>query len=253
MKIAKILKKKSAALVLHESTKLSGSLAPVKKYPTIWSKIFYKEYPRYPSIMLPTPRRLEKKNLFEALIERKSVRKFNGEGVSLENISKLLFFSAGINRLEKKEASAKRVYPSGGARYPLEVYAVVKKDSKELKAGIYHYNVKFHALELIKKGGFSKELRIIAGGVNTGVMSSCSVVIAITAVFGRSEIKYGESAYRLILLEAGHLAQNAYLVSSAMTLGVCAIGGFVDDKVNELIEIDIEKEQAVYLLAVGKL
>lgn len=251
MKVSKILKNKSSFLAMHDITKLNSLENPRKKYPIVWSKIFYKDYSRYPAILLPVTRKIENKNLFDILLKRESTRKFSRRKISLEDLSTLLFFSGGINRIDHKSMIIKRMYPSGGARYPLETYVLVFKDSNELKKGIYHYNVKHHALELIKKGNFSYELKEIGGGVNRKIIVNCNIIIIVTAVFGRTEIKYGKSSYRIIMLEGGNLAQNIYLVSTALELGCCLIGGFIDNKINALLDLDIEKEQTLYLVAVG--
>jgi len=47
------------------------------------------------------------------------------------------------------------MYPSAGARYPLEIYVVIL-NSKEIPEGIYHYNVKWNTLELLEKGDFKQ-------------------------------------------------------------------------------------------------
>lgn len=251
MKISKILKRSSLSLAVHESTKSKGSFEKPKSFPGIWAKILYKEYPRYPRILLPT-NRIERKDIYQVLLKRESVRKFGKKEISLKDISTLLFFSAGVKSTEKRRSLSKRMYPSGGALYPLEAYVIAKKTSVELKAGLYHYNVKYHALELMRKGNFSKILSEIAGDVNKTVVGTCSLLLVVTAVFGRTEVKYGKSAYRLMLLEAGHLGQNVYLISTALGLSACAIGGFAEDKMNKLLDLDIEKEQAIYVACVGK-
>jgi SagB-type dehydrogenase family enzyme len=67
----------------------------------------------------------------------------------------------------------------------------------------------------------------------------------------RSRWKYRQRAYRYIYLDAGHMAQNLYLVAEAIGLGVCAIGAFFDDKVNSIIGVDGLEETAIYLATVG--
>jgi SagB-type dehydrogenase family enzyme len=73
-----------------------------------------------------------------------------------------------------------------------------------------------------------------------------------TDVFWRNQNKYGERGYRYILLEAGHIGQNIYLVSEALGLKCCALGGTRDENLEELVDIDGVTESVVYALAVGK-
>ena len=56
----------------------------------------------------------------------------------------------------------------------------------------------------------------------------------------------------LILMECGHIAQNLYLISEAMRLKCCAIGGFVDEEFNKLLYIQGQSEKTMYLMAIGK-
>ena len=71
-----------------------------------------------------------------------------------------------------------------------------------------------------------------------------------TAVIPRSEVKYGINAYRFALLEAGHMAQNAYLLCTKNGLGCCTIGGFVNDAIVELLDLT-ENELPIYVFAGG--
>jgi len=83
------------------------------------------------------------------------------------------------------------------------------------------------------------------------VIANCSLLLVITAMFGRTKIKYGERGYRFVLLEAGHVAQNICLAAVGMNLGACPIGGFVDDLVHEVLDVDGVDEAAIYAVAIG--
>ena len=49
----------------------------------------------------------------------------------------------------------------------------------------------------------------------------------------------------------GHLGPNVYLAATALGLGPCGIGAFVDDQLNRLLGVDGRDEATVYLLAIG--
>lgn len=82
-------------------------------------------------------------------------------------------------------------------------------------------------------------------------VKSSAVILAISGIFNRTQIKYGDRGYRYILLEAGHMAQNIYLLSAALGLKCCAIGGYIDDKINRLIDFDDQQEAVLYMLSLG--
>jgi SagB-type dehydrogenase family enzyme len=54
-------------------------------------------------------------------------------------------------------------------------------------------------------------------------------------------------------MEAGHIAQNIYLVASSLGLGSCAVGAFDDDGFNKIIGVDGKSETVIYLMVVGKI
>ncbi len=77
-------------------------------------------------------------------------------------------------------------------------------------------------------------------------------MLVLTAIFQRLRWKYQERSYRYALLEAGHLAQNAYLAATSMGMGACAVGAFIDAGLNGLLGVDGKDEAAIYMLAIGK-
>lgn len=144
----------------------------------------------------------------------------------------------------------RRAQASGGARYPIEVYPLVLRSGEGLPAGLYHYNVKLHALETLWDKSFTKEE--LKDYFVYEWTADASVVFLMTAVFWRNQMKYGERGYRYVLIEAGHIGQNLYLVSEALGLKCCALGGTKDERVEELLDIDGVNESLVYAVAVGE-
>lgn len=217
-----------------------------------WVEIFYKSYPRMPRIDLAPHIEDFKFDLRKALIERCSKYEFSPQSVSLKELASILYFSGGIVRNIKGD-SPRRPHPSGGARYPLEIYPLVLKPADNLKTGLYHYNIKENSLEFIYDKSFSyDEARELFVGKSTrGNAPVASIVIFISAVFFRTEIKYTNRAYRLILLEAGHLAQNFSLVAHSFGLNFFPIIGFDNNKVDRLLDVDGINETAIYAFVMG--
>lgn len=245
---------KDIAQIFHQLTRskyqrgMKGSKNS-KELPPEWKTVYFKEYPRLPKILLFKPRAL-KFFLDQSVIGRKSEREFNGEPVSLLDLSQLLFYSAGIIEKGKNDWNkSRRAYPSAGARFPLEIYLINFIDAEKIKEGIYHYDVKGHSLEKL----FGEDLReeVYPQIVWQEMIFKAPMLLAISAVFNRNMMKYRERGYRYVLFEAGHLGQNIYLISAALGLKCCAVGGFDDDKLNKLLDIDSEEEAAIYLFAIG--
>lgn len=245
--IAKLLNKPtSLSEIFHQKTKLKRLTEEKidKKWPKEWKKVYFKAYSRMEEILLPQST-LKKVTLEKTLKTRKSVRNMNSSRLSLKEMSPLLYWSAGIKKINSTNSS-KRFYPSAGGRYPLEIYLISMKS--ELPNGLYHYYLKHNSLEklLLFDNFYSKKY------FKQAWISRASCLVIITALFKRTITKYGDRGYRHILMEAGHLGQNIYLVSSALDISCCAIGGFIDEKLNNLLDIDGINESIIYVLAVGK-
>lgn len=190
---------------------------------------------------------------FDRLIkERRTVREFVDVPMNIDELSTLLSLSTGITdrkTMTDGRTLFYRAYPSAGALYPLEIYPVAT-NVEGLKRGVYHYNVKEHAVELIKEGEHRDIL--YKNCLYQDFIYRASVLFLIAAIFLRTRSKYGERGYRYVFLDAGHLGENIYLTATAMQLGPVAIGGFIDDAVNELVNLDGVEESVIYIIAVGK-
>jgi SagB-type dehydrogenase family enzyme len=116
-------------------------------------------------------------------------------------------------------------------------------------AGIYRYLTSTHELALVREGDLCHDLERAALGQRMVV--EANVVVALTAVFERTERRYGGRAQRYIAMEAGHIAQNLCLIATALGLGTCVIGAFRDDAVNRVLGLDGHRESILYLVTIG--
>lgn len=221
----------------------------ISQWPDDWITIFYKRYDRFLRIPLPKPES-SPRDLFELLLHRETGRKHTGVAVSLLELSTWLRHVCGENEKTPQRVYKNRTYPSGGARYSIENYILVLKASEGLKSGVYHYRVDSHELELIALHDFSpEEMERLTW---TTWLKNSAFLHVMTSVFWRSQVKYNERGYRFSLLEAGHIGQNAYLVSAALGLQCCALSGIYEDRVEQLIGVDGENESIVHAVAVGR-
>lgn len=237
----------STSEIFHEKTIMKppqNSVRPTE-WPQEWKKKYYKSYPRFSYITLPQVKKLPIKS-YEVIIERrKSEREFGEARLSVQKISQLFYYSCG-GRGKQDEYNSKRIYPSAGGRYPLEVYAVIQKS--DIASAVYHYQIKDHIIERIASYGEYNSNRCF----NQVFINKAPLVVFITAVFKRSKIKYGDRSYRHILIEAGHLGQLLYQTSTCLNLSCCAIGGYYDEEINTLLALDVAREGVVYAFAIGE-
>ncbi len=184
----------------------------------------------------------------EAIEKRRSVRDYSNKAITKAQLSQLLFSAQGITGSSFDKGL--RAAPSAGALYPFEVYVVVN-NVEDLPRGIYHYSVRDHTLEVVKKGDFREQ--IADAGLKQGMLGEAGVTFVLSAIFDRVCCKYGQRGYRYVYMEAGHISQNIYLEAVSLGLGSVCAGAFLDEKVNELIGVDGRSEAAIYLHAVGTL
>ena len=207
----------------------------------------YKEYTLAKRISLPYPDDFQGLHTENAIQRRRSVRKYSSQLMTLKELSRLLYNTGGINA--ERWGNKLRSAPSAGALYPIEVYLVVHR-VEGLKAGLYHYAVKDHSLELLRVDDLRGE--IISCGLMQEFLGQANLALVFTAIFQRLRWKYQERSYRYALIEAGHLGQNVYLAATSMGMGACAVGAFLDDNLNTMLGVDGHNEAAIYTLSVGK-
>lgn len=254
----------SLSEIFHENTKLRPSqmrtmaarVVRISRDPFMHRALTqsYKQYPNLDRIALP-PAQLEgSRSLESAILQRRSVRDFDpGQPLALPDISKLLHLSAGITGEQDLGGGVKhqlRAAPSGGGLYPIEIYPCLL-NVEGAPRGIYHYNVRQHSLEQLREldpaGGASIEAPF---GIHTPLANPAALFI-FTAIFRRTTFKYSHRGYRLVLVEAGHIAENCLLTATAMGLGAVALFSFLDDEVNAMLGLDGVNEAVVYAMAVG--
>ncbi|MEE6295995.1 SagB/ThcOx family dehydrogenase [Georgenia wangjunii] len=189
--------------------------------------------------------------LFDVLADRVSCRAFAPYPLDLARLATLLRSGYGVlgRRAGAGTEIVERPNPSGGGLYPLEL-SVVVRSVDGLVPGVHHYVPAADGLELVREGPFpSRLLEYLFMGQPWVPRAACVVVVS--AVTGRSLVKYGDRGYRYLLLEAGHVSQTLDLAATALGLGAVNLGGFYDDELAGLLRIDAEREVALYATAVG--
>ncbi len=192
-------------------------------------------------IKLPSPELKSGVSVEEALKKRRSVRNYKKLPLTLKELSQLLWATDG-----KTSDWGGRTAPSAGATYPLEIYVVIG-NVETLKAGIYHYDIDNHSIEIIKEGDLRTELSRAA--LNQTSIKNAAIVIVISGDFKRTTSRYGKRGERYVFVEAGHCGQNIHLQCEALGSGTVMIGAFDDEKVKKILGI---KEDVFYLCPVGK-
>lgn len=206
--------------------------------------VYELEYKETGGAELPLPLVTESP-LMKLIRARHSCRDFAPRAMRIEDLATLLGGAYGITR---RGEIYDRAAPSAGGLYPLEVY-VVTRAIDSLPDGIYHYNVRGHVLEFVRSACGPGDLGQILLGQQ--FLEQANALVLLSAVFARTQKKYGPRGYRYALLEAGHVAQNLCLLAAEQGLGGLCVGGFFDRRLNRLLQLDGVEQAVVYAVAIG--
>ena len=180
-------------------------------------KEIHKEYiVKLQDIILPAPGKSGGKALMEALNERKSVRTFTGENLTMQQLSDLLWAGNGINRQGEK----KRTAPSARNTQEIDIYVA-------LPGGLYLYDAEINILKQIH----NRDIRKICGTQDFVADAPVNLVfVANMAKLGKKDadrIKDSDLLYPYA--NTGFIAQNIYLYCASENLG-CVIRGLIPRK-----------------------
>jgi SagB-type dehydrogenase family enzyme len=209
------------------------------------------------SIALHKHSNFPKCDLDTSLASRRSIRGYSPRPLEKRELEQFLQLTAQAHALvEHREfgTTSLRNYPSGGARYPLELYPLVE-NVQSLPKGIYYYQPFEHRLELINQNRHFRGALLNSAMQRMGTEAADdgrpAVLFLVTAVFGRTAWKYRGIPLHLILQEVGALYQTMCLTATALGLAACPVGAFPERAVAEILNLDSRDESEVGMFALG--
>lgn len=194
---------------------------------------------------LPPPEIERGRNIFEVIKERRSKRVMGGSS-NIKELSTVLWSANGVTM--KKKYVSLRSAPSAGALYSVENYISVQR-VEGIEKGIYFYEPEKHCLRLLKKGDFSDALQRAC--LDQRFVGEAAFNLIWTANFDTFLPHYGDRGLRYAYLDAGHIAENAFLACVSLGLSACPVGAYFDDEINSILELE-ETNPVIYLLSAGR-
>ncbi|WP_394939634.1 SagB/ThcOx family dehydrogenase [Psychromicrobium sp. YIM B11713] len=180
----------------------------------------------------------------EVLRNRHSAPSFSDAPVSFQDFSTVLRESACVT------TSYGRGAPSAGGLYPIDCYLCVN-NVQGLPKGFYALapaTAEVHRLPLEQDPRkFLQESLVFQ---NLAEHSAFHVFFI--ASMPRLRVKYGQRSYRFALIETGHLAQAMIMCAQESGLASCAVGGFIDQKIDDLLCLDGVEQSVLYSVAFGQ-
>jgi SagB-type dehydrogenase family enzyme len=222
------------------------SILPKTPQPKIFKTVIGAE-----KMALP-PRTFPNSEFIRVLMTRKTHRRFSNQEVPLTTISQLLSLVWGVIGYLHSPMFGKllrKTSPSGGARHPGEVYLMALR-VKGLKTGLYHYHPAHHHLETINTHTTRDQAWLYCA--RQAYARNAAALFLMTAVFQRTMWKYNHArAYRVVLLDAGHLCQTFCLVATWLGLAPFCTAAIKDTLIEEDLGIDGIHESVLYVAGVG--
>lgn len=192
---------------------------------------------------------LKHNDLFAAISERKSWRKYQSEPMTLAELAWILFAAQGMPHPER--AIKHRTVPSAGNRHSFETYIAVF-DVTGLDCGIYRYLATRNALVKESAPSHLRE-RVTAATRGQVFAGNGAICLFFTTLPYRTEWRYGEASHKVIAQDSGHVVQNVYLAAAAIDCGTCSIAAYDQRLADELLGVDGNDEFTVYVAPVGKI
>jgi SagB-type dehydrogenase family enzyme len=188
-------------------------------------------------------------DLRTAIEQRRSVRRYARNPLSIEELAYLCWCTQGIVDVKEPFYTLRNV-PSAGGRHALETWLLINR-VKGIQPGLYRYLAFSHSLVAIDTTPGMAD-SIMSACLGQAFVRSSAVTFIWSSVIYRMAWRYSERAYRLVHLDAGHACQNLYLAAEQIGCCTCAIGAFDDQQMADVLKIDGEEEFVLYCAAVGK-
>lgn len=166
-----------------------------------------------------------------------------------QRLGRLLYHTYGVTLVREFPGMSMhyRAAPSAGGLYPADLYLAVR-DMDGIPNGIFAYDARDHSLVVCWEGDFWPDLA--ACTFAHPAVAHARVVLIGTGVYERSAWRYGDRAYRRVLLDTGHVFGNAVLAAVPDGQRVVPIPYFADEGIASLLLLDASREGPLLLGAV---
>jgi len=203
----------------------------------------------------------ERDSLVGALASRRSALGAYGGDIPAAHLSTILYHSVG-QRTEERigvDGTAARVrtrrHPSAGGWLPTRLLLYPACVSGVAPA-LYEYLPERGGLGILRSEVDLSELLntspYLEDGRAAGVSGRVPLWLFVVGTTPPITRRYGQRAYRFVLLEAGHLTQNVLLVSTALGYQSVTLGAFYDDSLSQFLGLDGIDDLPFYIIPVGR-
>jgi SagB-type dehydrogenase family enzyme len=203
-----------------------------------------------------------KADFFECTCSRLSRRSYTNKPMSIFELAFLLWCTQGVKKVIGgyrnyiKDGSGRnylRLVAAGGSVNSYETYLAINNISG-VEKGVWKYLPLSHQIVFIK--GVNDLPQTISDtfsnpNQNQSYAAKAAAVFFWVCIPYRGEWRYKELAHKGMLLDLGHISHQLYLATEALGCGCCAIGGYYQNKADDLIGVNGNDEFTVLCASVG--
>ena len=171
---------------------------------------------------------------------------------TLHDLAYVLFYAAGVTKRRFYPGHGEMLFRAAactGALYHIDLYLSVC-DVPGLQAGLYHFDPYDFVLRQLRQGDSRNVLVEASGAVPE--LQEAPVILIGSDTFWRNAWKYRARAYRHSFWDAGGATlANLLAAAHARMLPAHLTLGFADAPVNALLDVDTDREVALFLVGLG--
>ncbi len=178
----------------------------------------------------------------------------SGEAVTAQEVADVLFAGLGVRALLRDAVQGDlplKLAPSGGARNAVDGYLLALR-VKGIPAGAYLYSGLRRDLEpvLPAEPALPSAASLLGG---QPWADGAAAILFLVATFERAAWKYRHPlSYRMITLEAGHIAQNMLVTATGLGLASWPSGALSDTAVEQALALRTPGQAALYAVVLGR-
>ncbi len=172
--------------------------------------------------------------------------------LDVQDLARLLYYTAGITKTKVFPNGAEHHFRAAactGALYHIDIY-VACTNLPSLEAGLYHFGPHDFALRRLRRGDWRGVIAAATGAEPS--IADAPITLLFTSTFWRNSWKYQSRAYRHCYWDSGTMLANLLGVAAADDIAARLVVGFADNPINELLDVDTEKEVSLACVALGR-
>ncbi|WP_319926888.1 SagB/ThcOx family dehydrogenase [Xenorhabdus littoralis] len=184
----------------------------------------------------------------EILRTRQSTRTFGEIPLTFHELLDILWCANGV--IHDSPMGICRTAPSAGGLFPISSL-ILCREVGNLPLAAFIYDPSTTQLFEKKEITLPSDLSVLFHTQHIDYSSVSAIIMWIGEILKICP-KYGDRGYRYMLLETGHIAQNACLAATKLDIPHVVIGGFDDELCASTFHLNFPWECVIYAMVLGK-